>query len=229
MFYYYGRKKKFAGRYPSPVHPVIIEPFAGSAAYSLHEDHWKRKVILVEKDPQVAALWRWLIHDATPNDILGLPDMEVGQRTDLFLHLLHMASKRAFTYNSCTVTPFMVEAWKASRPYMARSVHKVKHWEVTEGDYKEAPDIEATWFVDPPYQGEPGVGYRFGSGLIDYAALASWCRSRQGAMIVCEGAEANWLPFKDLVEVSAIAGKKHQEKVYLSGFSAPSAPFEGLW
>lgn len=80
MFYYYGRKKKLSGRYPDPTHPVIVEPFAGSAAYSLHGDRWQRKVILVERDPEIAALWRWLIGEATPDDILGLPNPEVGDQ-----------------------------------------------------------------------------------------------------------------------------------------------------
>lgn len=56
MFYYYGRKKKIAGLYPEPQHSTIVEPFAGSAAYSLHGGRWRRQVILVERDAEVAAL-----------------------------------------------------------------------------------------------------------------------------------------------------------------------------
>ena len=59
MFYYYGRKKQIVRRYPTPLLDTIIEPFAGSAAYSLHSDNWKRKVILVEKDDKVADIWRF--------------------------------------------------------------------------------------------------------------------------------------------------------------------------
>ena len=40
MFYYLGRKKRVAGKYPDPAFPTIVEPFAGSAAYSLHGDRW---------------------------------------------------------------------------------------------------------------------------------------------------------------------------------------------
>ena len=53
MFYYYGRKKQMAKHYPSPNYDTIIEPFAGSAAYSLFGDNWQKNVILIEKDKQV--------------------------------------------------------------------------------------------------------------------------------------------------------------------------------
>lgn len=44
MFYYYGRKKQLAKLYPKPNYSVIIEPFAGSAAYSLFDENWKKKL-----------------------------------------------------------------------------------------------------------------------------------------------------------------------------------------
>ena len=33
---------------------------------------------------------------------------------------------------------------------------------------------------------------------IDFNNLADWCKSRTGQVIVCEGANADWLPFKPL-------------------------------
>ena len=72
------------------------------------------------------------------------------------------------------------------------------------GDYRSAPDLEATWFVDPPYQ--PTRGMKTGQGLgyapgctsreLDYGELAEWCRSRRGQVIVCEQEGADWLPFR---------------------------------
>ncbi len=53
MFYYYGRKKQVAKYYPVPNFSTIVEPFAGSAAYSLYGENWKKDVILVEKDRRV--------------------------------------------------------------------------------------------------------------------------------------------------------------------------------
>ena len=49
MWSYYGRKSKFINLYPKPKHNIIIEPFAGTAVYSLHEENWKNDVILIEK------------------------------------------------------------------------------------------------------------------------------------------------------------------------------------
>lgn len=72
----------------------------------------------------------------------------------------------------------------------------ISHWQLTEGDYTAAPDIEATWFIDPPYNCPAGRFYQVGA--LDYAALATWCQSRQGQVIVCEQAGATWLPFQPL-------------------------------
>lgn len=220
MFYYYGRKKKIAGLYPDPRHGVIVEPFAGSASYSLHGERWMNDVILVERDPDVAALWRWLIGSATSNEVMLLPDLVEGERTSSFLHILHMGSKRAFTYRSATVTRFMVESWTASKSYMASNLHKVKHWTLVEGDYTSAPDVDATWFIDPPYQGDAGTGYRFGSGGLDYGALGSWVRSRRGHVMACDAPTATWLPFRPWAQTVAHAGKQSVEGLYEHGGTA---------
>lgn len=214
MWYFYGRKKKIIASYPPPSHPTIVEPFAGSASYALHGDNWQRRVILIERDPVLAALWRWVIHEATEQDILNFPDPELGVQTPHLLHILHSASKRWWQYKKYGVTPNLMAAWKASKPYMASCIHKVKHWEILEGDYTLAPDIEATWFVDPPYTGDAGTGYRYGSAALDYPALGQWCMDRKGQVIVCEGEGASWLPFKPHLTLRASAGKTSGEVLY---------------
>ena len=82
------------------------------------------------------------------------------------------------------------------RAVLAAQAGQVAHWQVVEGDYTTAPDIEATWFVDPPYL-RAGRMYRHSSRDIDYAALGAWCRSRCGQVMVCENSGADWLPFED--------------------------------
>ena len=79
---------------------------------------------------------------------------------------------------------------------MSQNLYKVKHWELINGDYMEAPDIKATWFIDPPYKGEAGLGYRFGSNTLDYRILAEWALKRKGELIFCEGKDGDYLPFK---------------------------------
>src|SRR4051812_43319197 len=67
MFYFYGGKRRLARCYPAPEHPIIVEPFAGSAAYSVrHLVPGKgvstvERVILVEKDPRVCEIWNRLL------------------------------------------------------------------------------------------------------------------------------------------------------------------------
>ncbi len=214
MFYYYGRKKRLAGFYPAPKHDVIVEPFAGSASYSLFEENWRKQVVLVERDPQIAALWRWLIQDATVSNFETYPDPVEGKPTSDLLHILCMASKRWHTYRNAKATSVMLSNWAASKRYMMENLHKVKHWTLIEGDYSQAPDSQATWFIDPPYQGEPGTGYRFGSPLIDYNELSVWVRSRRGQVIACDHPQADWLPFETLCETTGVAGKSHVEGIF---------------
>ena len=61
------------------------------------------------------------------------------------------------------------------RARTARDASKVRHWRIIEGDYRDAPDVAATWFVDPPYQ-DKGKHYPHGSAGIDFAALGDGAR-----------------------------------------------------
>jgi len=216
MFYFYGRKKQLAKHYPAPNHDVIVEPFAGSAAYSLHNENWRRDVVLVERDERVADVWRWLIKDARPADITALPPLRVGERSSEFLHIVHAATKMAFAYKTIKVTQVLERNWEISRRVMAASVHKVKHWTIICGDYSLAPDIEATWFVDPPYKGDPGMGYAHSSDDLDYGELAGWILSRRGQTIACEGPNGDYLPFIPLKTCMGVAGKQSTEVVWMN-------------
>lgn len=215
MFYYYGRKKQLASRYPEPEYDKIIEPFAGAAAYSLRGERWKSDVLLIEKDPQVVDVWRWLIETATVESIMALPLLEPGEKSSEFLHIVHAATKQAFKYRTIKVTPVLARNWEISRRTFASNLHKIRHWKIEEADFTSAPDIEATWFIDPPYQGDPGMGYRYGSSLIDYSALAEWILSRRGQVIACESGAASYLPFIPLAEHAGVAGKVNKESVFL--------------
>jgi len=70
MFSYYGSKSKIVDYYPPPKHKRIIEPFAGSARYSLK--YWQNDVLLVDKYPVIIEVWNYL-KNASVNDILKLP------------------------------------------------------------------------------------------------------------------------------------------------------------
>ena len=214
MFYYYGRKKKLVKRYPAPLYDTIIEPFAGSAAYSVEHGEGKR-VILVEKDKRIATLWQWFTKIATPEMIRNMPDAIIGEQTTDFLKMLHSASKRAFDYKTMKVTKILACNWNSNKEKMATTLPLVKHFEIVTGDYTEAPDIEATWFIDPPYPGDAGMGYACGSNEIDYQALAQWTMSRKGQVIVCGNAQDTWLPFQPLCVQKTINGKQNNEGIWI--------------
>lgn len=214
MFYYYGRKKQIAKYYPAPNCGTIIEPFAGAAAYSLYKTNWKRDVILIEKDPKVAQIWDWLINYATIEEIKKLPDLTVGQKSSEFLHIIHAATKMAFAFKTIKVTPVLERNWEISKRVMADNLHKVKHWKIINNDYSSAPNIEATWFIDPPYKGDGGMGYKYSSKQLDYIKLAEWALTRKGEVVFCEGKEGDYLPFQPLVELKGVAGKSSKEVLF---------------
>ena len=63
MFYYYGAKNLLSRYYPEPRYDVIVEPFAGSAAYSCYHllKNDKLSAILCDKDENVANAWDFLL------------------------------------------------------------------------------------------------------------------------------------------------------------------------
>lgn len=215
MFYYLGRKKRLAGLYPDPIYPTIVEPFAGSAAYSLHGDRWKLRVIINDLNPDVVGVWRYL-QAATVSDIEALPDFSPGEKLSdvssltederwlIAFHINPGANQR-----SNVVTEF--NRWAAGKRYIAKNLHKIKHWEVHCGDYNDLTDIEATWFVDPPYQ-ETGHYYMVNT-VDDYSMLRAWSLGRSGQLIVCERNGASWLPFTTLGRPQDICGKKKTQEV----------------
>ena len=204
LFRFFGSKWTLAPHYPEPRYPVIIEPFAGSAGYSTR--YYRRQIVLVERDPKIAELWRWLIA-AKPDDILSLPLLEPGESIPdwvtggaRWLMGFWCATSSAHPENgslSHRATESRVYSYWCARirERIAKSVNQIKHWTIIEGDYTAAPDVEATWFIDPPYQ-EAGRFYTHSSRDIDFAALADWTRSRRGQVIVCENTGAEWLPFR---------------------------------
>lgn len=212
FFLYFGSKSQLARRYPAPLHDTIIEPFAGSAGYSVR--YHTRKVVLVEKDPGIAALWRYLLRSSA-REILALPDLNDGQRVeDLSMiceearWLIGMWINYGVSAPASKRTPWAAHnvhtSWgRTLRARLASQVDKIRHWQIIEGDYTQAPDIEATWFIDPPYQ-RGGLQYTVSSKGLDFARLSDWCRSRRGQVMVCEETGASWLPFEPFATIRSV-------------------------
>ncbi len=223
---YYGGKWRAAPRYPQPLHATIVEPFAGAAGYSLR--YPDREVILVERYHTIAEIWRWLI-GASVDEVLAIPE------TDDVADLPEWVPQGGrwlvgFCMNSSASTPRRTlsagrrmlraaggqhEGWtEAQRARVAAQVPAIRHWQVIEGDYTAAPDIAATWFIDPPYTvgGKHYVHHR-----IDRTALAAWCRSRRGQAVVCESDGADWLPFQPFGECIGLGARRSREAIWTGG------------
>ena len=223
LFSYYGSKWRAVPRYPKPQLETIIEPFAGSAGYSLR--YPDRRVILCERDPLIAALWRYLIA-AKPEEIRTLPLIEPDQTVDDLDIIPEAKSLIGFWLNKGTAQPRRSpSAWFRSgirpnsfwgqtvRERVARDVDKIKHWQIIEGDYINTPKLAATWFIDPPYQ-SAGKHYKHNSKAIDYQQLSNWCRSLSGQVMVCENTGADWLPFIHLASIKSTKGQS-KEAIWL--------------
>lgn len=230
LFSYFGGKIANGNRYPKPRYQTIVEPFAGSAGYSL----WfpAHRVVLVEKSPKLAALWAWLIR-VSPEEILSLPTEIDDLRT---MDLIPEAKTLiGFWLNAATPSPnhYVRSVWghanklksnywsHACKQRIAKTVPLIRHWKVVEGDYTLAMDHvqgDATWFVDPPYE-KAGKVYPESSRNLDFDAVGRWCRGLPGQVIVCENEGAAWLPFRPFRKFSkngTRGGGGSREAIWLS-------------
>lgn len=218
MFYYYGRKKRIAHLYPEPKFPKIIEPFAGSAAYSLHGERWKKEVCLYDTNPVVISIWNYLLN-ASLDDIRKLPDLKFGDDTrdiswlcDAERLLIGFAINPGSRRTCYKVTHY--SRWGANKRYILEGIHKIKHWKVFMDDYKSVENETCTWFIDPPYR---KMGVHYVKNKIDYEHLRDWIKTRNGQVIACEGVEADYLDFNPIASVAAIGKRVSKEFVYLQG------------
>jgi site-specific DNA-adenine methylase len=203
MFSYYGSKSKIVNYYPPPKYGKIIEPFAGSARYSLK--YWQNDILLVDKYPVIVKVWNYL-KNASEADIKGLPNLDTGQTiddydlSDIERKFMGFMVQDGTTGMRRTASYFAVKRMDEKFDFIIKNLHKIKHWEIKLGSYDELENVEATWFIDPPYE-FGGHEYKCSNKNIDFNKLAEWCKDRTGQAIVCENTKATWLPFKPMKEM----------------------------
>jgi hypothetical protein len=229
FFRYFGAKWKSAPRYPAPVFDTIVEPFAGAAGYSLR--HYRRSVVLVEKNPVVAGVWKYIL-GATDRELAAIPDVA---HVDELPAWVPQEGRWLVGFRLCAgdsrprsaASPMVIRDGGTRISVVAKQAQFVRHWKIIEGDYSDAPNAAATWFIDAPYQiagaratapkDKGRVRYPNGADDIDFEGLSDWTRGRAGQVIACENAGARWLPFRPLgAFASAKPGGRSEEVVWLS-------------
>lgn len=207
MFSYYGAKTNVVDLYPAPRHDKVIEPFAGSARYALK--YFERDVLLVDKYEVIVKIWKWL-QKCSVGDIKKLPRLTYNERiSDFNFDCVEAEHLCGFLVGFSNKRPRKTGSTKLLQRknfmnfrlnQVAENLHKIRHWDIRMGAYDDIANQKATWFIDPPYEGPAGNRYVYGSNGIDYNRLRNYCKDRDGQVIVCEGANASWLPFNRLSE-----------------------------
>ena len=209
MFSYYGSKSKIVQYYPSPSCDKIIEPFAGSARYSLR--YWEKDILLVDKYKVIVDIWHYL-QRASEKDILGLPKLKKNESLDNFDLSYEEKSLMGFCIVGASATPKKTTTIRRCvdgyRPNIqnyqlkniASNLYKIKHWKIIQGSYEDLENENATWVIDPPYQ-FGGHEYKESNKNINFPSLANWCKTRQGQVIVCENTKATWMDFKPVIQM----------------------------
>jgi hypothetical protein len=209
MFSYYGAKTKIVDIYPAPTYDHIVEPFAGSARYALK--YWEHEVTLYETYPKVLAIWRYL-KEATEQDILGLPDVKIGDDIRTFESLspaerwlMGYQLQRGNARPGCLVNARC--RWNVDKIRIASEVHKVKHWTIQGRSGMDDHWGGATYFVDPPYEVQK---HGYTNRSVSYGDIRTKVETGEGQFIVCGNADDHWAPFEPLATMRGIS-KSHVE------------------
>ena len=221
FFSYYGSKYTVAKHLGPPRAPVVIEPFAGSAAYSVR---WEpEKAILFDANPAIVALWEWLI-TAAPGDVAAIPDSfddfsDVAALPEGASYLVRLWIAKGRAEPSGALSPWYFRyrnardcrVWgPAVKQRIISQLPKIREWEIHQASWDEI-DVgrfgnDVHWHIDPPYSSP--AGRRYPHDHVDYDKLADWCRRLPGDVDVCEQEGAEWLPFSPLCSVVTARGRR---------------------
>src|SRR5215467_10712922 len=150
-FSYFGSKHAIAHLYRAPKYSTIIEPFGGALGFS-HKHHVGRDVLFAEKNPVLIALWDWVLSNRdTPERFLELPDFSDDMDWDALdegaRYLIGFLLRKVQTRPARRPSDW--SEWNhETRLKLARQVPQMRRWRRVGTDYRELPNIEASWFID---------------------------------------------------------------------------------
>tara|TARA_R110000772_G_scaffold249530_2_gene363869 strand:+ start:41063 stop:41746 length:684 start_codon:yes stop_codon:yes gene_type:complete len=226
MFYYYGAKNLLSRYYPSPCYDTIIEPFAGSAAYSCYNmmRNGNLNSIICDKNEDVANAWDFILN-CSENDIVNYPTPKIGDYAYDFLIKTCSASNASSKCKKMKYTDRLDRVFQIQKRRIIKFFPIRNRIKFILGDYRAIENTQATWFIDPPYQilNKNGSVFQNGDGYsktcnstsLDFKELSSYCENRLGQIIVCEKEGADWLPFQKFRKNKTSLNKNYNEVVYL--------------
>ena len=241
FFRYYGSKWQMAKYIGRPRRDLVIEPFAGSACYSLY---WNcRNVKLYDIEIDIVELWDYLIN-CSANDINGLPDwidsvsevlelppveqtlitrwlsfgttvklQEDSSIENYKKYVSYVRDGGEWPYKCEDRSMGLCAHWSpAIKRRILQQKDLIKDWTVDLRDYRNIPNECAHWHIDPPYQSQMKAYNK--DHTIDYQHLAVWINDRQGSADVCEQEGADWLEFKPVKRNSNAKRNKYTEMIW---------------
>ena len=235
FFSYYGSKYRLCqqGFYPPPKSGnVVIEPFAGSATYSVY--HEPERAILIDKDPVIIGIWNYLIN-ASEKQILNLPTLGDSDIFDFECSLKKLEpEERAligfWTAKARPRTAKILGNWffeyhkeKSCRVWneyvkerIVKQLPKIRKWYAVQVDYTILDDLpqdckKNTYFIDPPYSSNAGKKYKHNK--INYPHLKNWIEQNKCSQIIaCENQNLTyrWADFNKTHEAFNMRGKSKE-------------------
>jgi len=188
MFRYSGSKARTLKRYPIVCNAsTIVEPFAGSAAFSM--THLDKKIILCEADLRINSLWHYL--KSVPKDRLHwLMSAKTAEGTDVRnIPGLTDDERILIRLYTCGVYTGTLSCYKIyHHGFNLQKFIDADFSNVTVlSDYTEAAQYDGPdtfMFIDPPYHGTRSNVY---DSSLDYRAVEDFILSLQCPYIVTYG------------------------------------------
>jgi len=240
FFSYYGSKYRLCqqGFYPSPIlGNVVIEPFAGSATYSVY--HEPERAILVDKDSVIINIWNYLIN-ASEKQILSLPTMgekhiydfkdALSELPEVERNLIGFWTAKARPQPSKTLGGWFTTYYKEKncrvwneyvKDRIISQLPKIRKWRAIQGDYFILDSLpfnskKYTYFIDPPYSAAAGRKYKHNK--INYHYLKWWIEQKKCSQIIaCENQDLTyqWAEFNQSVLSRSANNRVKKELIWV--------------